>query len=347
MALVCVGVSGGVDSAAVVMMLKEQGHEVVGLHFTVDGSFCEEKITQLSESLNIKIVHKDISSHFKQKIITPFIQTYMQGGAPSPCVECNSSVKWQVIIDYAQTIGAQKWATGHYVQTIEHNGLIYIAKGKDPLKDQSYYLWKLSQEVLRGMVVPLGDKTKQQIKEYVASKGYTTIASQKESMGLCFLNKGGYKELLRKEVDGIETLNGGDIVTLDGEKVGTHEGYPFYTIAQKKGLDIDKGLSVVDIDVDNNRLIVGDVAQLYISSFTIYNHQFTDINEVLTCTNMEVKVRGVGRNPDGYCTIKIIDNNLIKVELTSGKAWAVTKSQPVVFYIGERVVGGGYACGDA
>ncbi len=345
MAVVCVGVSGGVDSAAVVMMLKEQGDEVVGLHFTVDGSYCEEEISELSKSLGIEIVHKDISIYFKEKIIRPFVETYMQGGAPSPCVECNSTVKWQVLMDHARSIGAHKWATGHYVQSTEHKGYIYITKGNDPLKDQSYYLWKLNQEVLRGMVVPLGGKTKEQIKEYVSSKGYTSMATKKESMGLCFLGKGGYRELLRQEVSDIDRLSGGDIITIDGTKVGNHEGYPFYTIAQKKGLDIPKGLSVVDIDIDKNLLIVGDVSQLYTSAFTIYNYQFTDITDVLQSNNIEVKVRGIGRNPEGYCNLNIIDDTHLKVELIVGKAWAVTKSQPVVFYIGDRVVGGGYACG--
>lgn len=345
MALVCVGVSGGVDSAAVVMMLKEQGDEVVGLHFTVGGEYCEEEMAELSKSLGIEIVHKDISVYFREKIIIPFVDTYMHGGVPSPCVECNSTVKWKVLKDHAKSIGAQRWATGHYVQSVEHNGLIYIVKGRDPLKDQSYYLWKLDQEILRGMITPLGDKTKDMIKEYVTSRGYSSIAKKRESMGLCFLDKGGYRELLRREVEGIDNLMGGDIITSDGIKVGHHEGYPFYTIAQKKGLDIPKGLSVIDIDMASNRLTVGDVSQLYTSSFTIYDYRFTDINEALTHKNIEVKVRGVGRNPEGYCNLYVIDNKSLKVQLTSGKAWAVTRSQPVVFYIGNRVIGGGYACG--
>ncbi len=343
MSLVCVGVSGGVDSAAVVMMLKEQGHEVVGLHFSTTGCCDKSYLDALSESLGIDIVYRDISSRFKREIIEPFISTYMSGGVPSPCVECNNSIKWELLKECAAELGAHYWATGHYVQKQEHNNLLYIIKGRDELKDQSYYLWKLSQETLRGMLTPLGALTKSEVKEYVESKGFHSISRQKESMGLCFLDKGGYQELLRKHVSGIDRLKGGEIVLRSGDVVGHHEGYPFYTIAQKKGLSIAKGLSVVEVDAKRNRLVVGDVASLYVDRFFIHNFQFVDSSEPFTAENLKVVVRGVGRNPQGYCSLlHTSEQGVLEVVLSSDKAWAVTAEQPVVFYIDDRVVGGGY-----
>ncbi|MFI3321660.1 MAG: tRNA 2-thiouridine(34) synthase MnmA [Rikenellaceae bacterium] len=342
---ISVGVSGGVDSAATVLMLKELGYEVYGVRFAVNQTDYRNNLldnSNLSERLDIEINEVDITQTFEKKIITPFIDSYLSGRTPSPCVECNCSIKWDVIEQNGAKIGAQNWATGHYARVVEHNGLYYVAKGVDPVKDQSYYLWQLSQSTLKGAIMVLGDKRKEQIKEFMFKKGYRELSSKKESMGVCFLGRGGYKELLKSRVDNIERLEGGEIVDRDGRVVGRHDGYPFYTLAQRKGLGLVRPNCVVAVDSERNRLIVGDENELYCSTFRVKNYKFVCLDEVMDSKRLEVKVRGVGWNPEGYCKVDIVDGNSLIVNLLSSRAWAVSSGQPVVFYIDDRVVGGGY-----
>lgn len=342
MSLVSVGVSGGVDSAATVLMLKNRGFNVKGVHFSVFSEKNSDYLERLSECLDIDIVDRDVSELFDRTIINPFVDGYLCGATPSPCVECNPTIKWRVVRGFGEQIGASYWATGHYARVVKHNGLFYVARGVDPLKDQSYYLWKLDQSTLKGAIMPLGDNLKVEVKKFMSHSGLDALSCQKESMGVCFLGRGGYKELLRGRVTDIDRLCDGEIIDRGGRVVGSHEGYPFYTIAQYKGLNLDKGLCVVEIDPKNNRLIVGDQNELYTDNFAVENYNFVSIDEAKYSANIEVKVRGIGRNPNGYCKIQIIDGSNLRVELLSDKAWAVAKGQPVVFYIDQRVVGGGY-----
>lgn len=342
MSLVSVGVSGGVDSAATVLMLKNRGFNVKGVHFSVFDGERVDYIEKLSESLEIDIVDINVSELFDRNIITPFVNGYMDGSTPSPCVECNPAIKWNAVRGFGEKIGALNWATGHYARVVERDGFYYVSKGIDPLKDQSYYLWKLDQTTLAGAIMPLGESSKSDIKKYMNDKGFHILSGQKESMGVCFLGGGGYKKLLRDRVESIDRLRGGDIVDRRGEKVGSHDGYPFYTIAQYRGLNIEKGLCVVEIDAQNNRLIIGDEKELYIDQFLVENYSFVNHDEIVNTHTLEIKVRGIGRNPNGYCKVDFLGNNILNVKILTDNAWAIAKGQPVVFYIGERVVGGGY-----
>ncbi|MEG1635683.1 MAG: tRNA 2-thiouridine(34) synthase MnmA [Rikenellaceae bacterium] len=342
MPLVSVGVSGGVDSAATVLMLKNQGFSVKGVHFSVLSENNSDYISKLSESLEIDIIECNVSKIFDKNIVTPFISDYMSGRTPSPCVECNPMIKWSVVRSCAEQIGASVWATGHYARVVKQNGFYYVARGADILKDQSYYLWKLDQQTLAGALMPLGSYSKVEIKKYMENKGFMALSHQKESMGVCFLGPGGYKELLRERVPDIHNLCGGEIVDRTGKVVGTHDGYPFYTIAQHRRLGIDKGLCVVEIDKANNRLVIGDENELYVDNFFVENYQFINRDEIAESGVLEVKVRGVGRNPVGYCKVDFVDDKLLRVSLLTSSAWAIANGQPAVFYIKERVVGGGY-----
>lgn len=339
---VLLGVSGGIDSAVASFMLRRKGYRVIGLHLVMtDKEYisAEQHSAEISALLSIDVHIYDARNTFKNKILDPFIESYLSGETPSPCTWCNNHIKWKILKEMASEYGCTGWATGHYCSSTEHEGRLYIKKGIDPLKDQSYYLWALGQETLKGAIMPLGGYTKEQIKEIASSElGLESIAKKRESMGLCFLGGRGYGELIESHYSDGE----GDIVDKNGNIVGQHKGYPFYTLAQKKGLEIPSGMCITSIDHRRNQLIIGEATELYQSSFRVKDWSVVSRDELLGSDNVEVKVRGIGRNPEGYCNISLTEDGDLVVA-TETPAWAIAAGQPVVFYIGDRVIGGGYA----
>ncbi len=336
---ILVGISGGIDSAASVLLLKEQGYRVTGLYIQMHSPLDNHR--ELEQSLGITILIHDASELFQREIINKFVGAYMKGETPSPCVECNDKIKWREIYSVATAKGFTRWATGHYCRKVQLNGKYYISRGKDSTKDQSYYLWRLGQTILKGAVFPLGDYTKAEVYQLMGEKGYDSLVERAQSMGVCFLKGENYNNFIKNRVQGIEYLEGGEVINTQGEVIAHHRGYPFYTIAQKRGLDIDNGLCVIDIDVKNNRLIVGNKESLYQKELNLRDCQFVCEQEIKRRDDIVTIVRGIGLNPQGGSQIKIEENRGAKV-LLEGEAWAVTLGQPVVFYIDQRVVGGGY-----
>lgn len=335
---VFIGISGGIDSAASVLILKNRGYSVTGVYLKTCPQ--SEDIKSLERLLKVDIIEKDIQSEFQNQIVQPFIEDYINGLTPSPCTECNPKIKWKYIQQTAIEHSADLWATGHYCNIEKVNDIYYISKGLDSKKDQSYYLWQLNQETLQGAMFPLGNLTKEQVYQMMKEQGYIGLVEKAQSMGVCFLKKKNYKELLLEMRPELKNLNGGDIIDSKGNFISKHCGYPFYTIAQKKGLDIPKGYCITEIDSQRNLITIGDKHSLYSKEVTIINWQLNCIEEVLQCDKLEAKVRGIGINPKGFCKIEILDTKL-KVTFDN-PAWAVAKGQPIVFYIKNRLVGGGY-----
>lgn len=337
--------SGGVDSAASLLMLKEEGYNVTGVYLWLIGDEISpdtiSALNRLSSFTGVDIIIEDIRERFDSTIVKPFIKSYEIGETPSPCAICNPLIKWKTLIDIADRNGGGMVATGHYCRLVEHCGQHYLATGADPLKDQSYYMWLLSQDILSRAVFPLGDKTKSEVKEYMRERGWQEMANKRESMGVCFLQGLKCGEWLKKA--GVRVTNG-DIVNSEGAIIGTHDGYPFYTLAQKKRLNFfdssNNGSSIIDIDSTTNSIMVGDSQYLQSSIIYLRDFQFVSYQEAENSYFLEVKVRGIGVNPTGYCKISIEDD-LLCIKLLSDSAWAVTKGQPAVFYIGNRLVGGG------
>ena len=336
--IVFLGISGGIDSAASVLLLKQQGYVVVGVYLQMTSVV--PNIENLKESLDIDIIVKDVRSKFKSHILDNFMSGYLKGQTPSPCVECNYLVKWRVLREVALANNSQYWATGHYCRTELQNDKYYIRKGVDSLKDQSYYLWKLDQDILKGALFPLGEYTKEAIYEMMSKRGYEVFVKKKQSMGICFLLGQKLGEFLTENISS-DFIKPGKIVDTQGVQVGTHRGYPLYTIAQKKGMGLQKGDCVIDIVPSQNQLVVGSRELLYKSEIEIIDYNFVDTEEVISSKILKMIVRGVGENPDGYVNLDFVSSTELIASLDS-PAWAVTSGQPVVFYIDDRVVGGGY-----
>lgn len=234
------------------------------------------------------------------------------------------------------------------MRKVEINDKYYIHRGVDSVKDQSYFLWGLKQDVLEKIIFPLGGYKKQEVRDLLTSEGFDLIAQRRESMSLCFMQGGGYREYVSKNI----ALKYGDVVDKAGNIVGRHEGCQLYTIGQKRGFEIfntqsyqinDQSYEISAVDVKLNRLIVTQSkADLYVVSFNVGNYSIVDHNEFYNTQELSVVVRGLGRNPKGFCSVKK-ETNTIKVTLTD-PAWALAKGQSAVFYIGGRVVGGGEIC---
>ena len=237
---VLVGMSGGIDSTATCLMLQEQGYELVGLTMWVWG---DEPIEarQLAERMGIEHHIVDEREAFKQTIVQNFIDEYRAGRTPNPCVLCNPMHKFAQLIRWADRLGCAQIATGHYSRLVEVDGITYIEAGDDAKKDQSYFLWKLGQDVLKRCIFPLGNYTKTQVRDYLRQRGYAVKADEGESMEVCFI-KGDYRDFLREHSPEIDKEIGpGMFVNSEGVKLGEHKGYPYYTIGQRKGLGISLG----------------------------------------------------------------------------------------------------------
>lgn len=338
-----VGVSGGIDSAASIVMLKERGFEVTGVYLFMRGECVEETVLKqlddISKKTGVEILIHDVREKFQTCVVNPFVNGYLAGETPSPCADCNPKIKWSALLEVADKHGGGMVATGHYCRVVEHNGYYYLSKGCDALKDQSYYMWQLPQSVLSRAVFPLGEMTKNDVRDFMQQHDWEVMVKKRESMGVCFLEGEKYAQWLEKFIN----LPEGEVVNGKGEVIGTHRGYPFYTLAQKKGFTLfnaERGLAVVGIDSGMNRLIVGDSKSLQSNVLYIKKWQFVSLDELFNESRLEVKVRGVGENPCGYCKVEP-EEELMKITLCDDTAWAVTKGQPVVFYVNERLIGGG------
>ena len=272
---VLVGMSGGIDSTAVCCMLLEQGYRVEGLTFVTcdSGLGAVDAAAALAARLGIKHHVADVRDEFRQLVVQPFIDSYLAGYTPNPCVNCNPLVKFRLLEEWADKLGCTYIATGHYVKTeksdVQCGGedgdvRYHIVTGDDHRKDQSYFLWRLTQQQLSRVIFPLGGWEKPRVVEYLKERGFQCVADGGESMEVCFIT-GDYRDFLRKNVPGIdERYNGGSFVDCGGRVLGKHSGFPFYTIGQRKGLGIALGhpAYVLKINAAKNTVMLGSEEQL-------------------------------------------------------------------------------------
>ena len=350
---VLVGMSGGVDSSAACLMLMEQGYEPVGVtmrtwdnpsSFSTVGQSEPDYILEaraLAEKLGFEHHVADEREEFRRVIVQNFIDEYMQGRTPNPCVMCNPLFKFRVLTEWADKLGCKYIATGHYSRLDEVDGHTYISVGNDERKDQSYFLWRLEEKVLSRCIFPLGNFTKLQVREYLKEKGFEAKSSEGESMEVCFV-EGDYRDFLRKEVPEIDTLIGkGKFVDTEGHTLGTHRGFPYYTIGQRKGLEIALGKPayVVKLNPKKNTVMLGDAEDLKAT------HMITEqplwINPSEPFDNPQLTVRIRYRSKPIPCSIKQLEDGRLLVRFLAETS-SVTPGQSAVFYIGDRVVGGAF-----
>ncbi len=356
---VLVAMSGGVDSSVTAVMLKEQGYEVIGItmktwdYSSSGGNSNKETGCCTLESMNdarqvayrygFKHFIVDIRDEFGDWVIERFVEEYMNGRTPNPCVLCNTHIKWTAMLRRAKNLGCDYIATGHYAQVREENGRYIISRGKDRNKDQSYALWGVSQENLKHTIFPLGGYEKSEIRQLATDLGLYNVANKKDSYEICFVPDNDYRRFLRDRVDGLEDqVDGGNFVDKHGNILGKHKGYPFYTIGQRRGLHLSMGkpVYVTHIDPETNTITVGDVEDL--------NHTFCTARQL----NMvkydrvpeeDMHVEGAIRYNDdgkpGFLTQTGDDE--IQIRFPEGRN-AITPGQALVCYEGDDVIAGGW-----
>ena len=326
---VILGFSGGIDSQTAAQILKDMGYRVVLVTIdTIGDDATLRKAKAAAEQLGCEWVVIDKRELFQSSIIDYFCLEYSQGRTPAPCTRCNTLVKWQTLEEVADAMGVYHIATGHYFNIEQHADKYYVAKGADNTKDQSYYLWGLKQDTLQRALTPMGSIIKSDVKQNFADKS--------ESMGICFLRGMHYAEYIK--ANGV-AMHRGDIVNANGVIVGQHCGIANYTIGQRRGEGIPEGQRVITIDASTNRLVVGNSGQLYKHKLYMVDCNIVDTNEVCTATDVTVKIRGIGINPNCYATISPNEQGYT-IQL-SDPAWAPAKGQPVVLYRNNLVIGGG------
>ena len=337
---VLVGMSGGIDSTATCLMLKDKGYDIVGVTMWVWGDEPTDAAL-LAERLGIEHHIADEREAFRGSIVQNFIDEYKHGRTPNPCVMCNPLFKFRILTEWADKLDCAWIATGHYSRLEQRNGNRYIVAGDDDKKDQSYFLWKLEQNVLNRCIFPLGEFTKPKVREYLREKGLVTKASEGESMEVCFI-KGDYRDFLRElspEID--QEIGKGWFVNHNGVKLGEHKGFPFYTIGQRKGLEIALGKPayVLKINPDKNTVMLGDADALKTRYMVTEEVATPDLEQLLGCKELTVRIRY--RSKPIPCRVKLLESGGMLVEFKE-EASAIAPGQSAVFYHHRTVIGGAF-----
>lgn len=342
---VLVGMSGGIDSTAVCSMLLEQGYKVEGLTFVTcdSGLRAAEDAAALAATLGIPHHIADVRSEFHKLVIEPFIDAYMNGRTPNPCVNCNPTVKFRLLEEWADKLGCNRIATGHYVKIAQESGndgnpRYYIVTGDDDRKDQSYFLWRLTQQQLSRVIFPLGGWEKSQVLEYLKEHNLQSAAKDGESMEVCFI-PGDYRDFLRTNIPDIDSrFNGGAFVDSEGRTLGKHCGHPFYTVGQRKGLGIALGYPayVLKINAAKNTVMLGREEQLLTQYMLIEQPLWVDRIPDNICVRIRYRSHPVG------CDTPVATGDGRWLVRLHSAVQAITPGQSAVFYDGSIVVGGAF-----
>ena len=350
---VVVAMSGGVDSSVVAALMKEEGYDVKGITLKLYDDTKQSKegrqccagqdimdAKRVSEKININHEILYYQKKFKSEVIDSFIDSYAAGETPIPCVQCNQTVKFRDLFKYAKDFKADALVTGHYVSRIQNNGHASMYRAKDINRDQSYFLFSTTQEQLDYLRFPLGEIDKSETRS-IAKKLNLNVADKPDSQDICFVPNGDYSSVIKKYRP--ESFQKGDIVDLNGDKIGEHHGIINYTIGQRKGIKIssEKPLYVININADENKVIVGNKENLEIKQIQLRELNILANKDEFN-KNINIKVRSTGR----LLKAKI---NLIKdyaqVDILD-KETGISPGQACVFYskdsFGDKVLGGGW-----
>jgi tRNA-specific 2-thiouridylase len=354
---VLVAMSGGVDSSVAAMMLHEEGYEVIGItmktwDYSTSGSSKKETGCCSLDSINdarILAVQKgfphlilDIRDEFGDYIIDNFVDEYLAGRTPNPCVLCNTHIKWEALLRRAKQLECEFIATGHYAQIRKENGRYIISKGLDENKDQSYVLWGLSQENLAKTLFPLGGFRKTEIREMAKNYGFEDLANKSESYEICFVPDNDYRAFLKHKVEGLEEkVDGGTFVDSTGKVLGKHKGYPFYTVGQRKGLELAFGEPrfVLEIQPETNTVVLGTKDELSKQQILVRGVNLIKYGELpedfVALTKIRYKDKGT------MSTLNMQANGEIFVDFFE-QVSGVAPGQSAVFYEGNDLIGGGF-----
>lgn len=349
--------SGGIDSTVTALMLHEQGYEVIGItmktwDYAASGgskketgccnldSFNDARMAAVERGFPHYIL--DIRDEFGSFVVENFVDEYLAGRTPNPCVLCNTHIKWRALLKRADALHCDYIATGHYGQVLQHsNGRYFIRKGVDETKDQSYVLWGLEQDLLSRTLLPLGTYRKTEIRQMAHDFGYPELAKKAESYEICFVPDNDYRGFLKRKVEGLEErVAGGYFINKEGKILGQHKGYPFYTIGQRKGLDIALGKPayVTAINPDTNTVVLGDETDLEAPEMQVSKINWLKYSGIPAEMEAITKIRY--KDKGSLSVLKPLVNSEVSVRFYAN-AKGIAPGQSAVFYEGDDVIGGG------
>lgn len=347
---VVVGISGGVDSSVAAYLLKQQGHEVIGLFMVnweeVDGTCTAETdyedVKRVCNKIGIPYYSVNYAKEYYDRVFKHFLEEYKRGRTPNPDVLCNREIKFGPFLEQARRLGADMIATGHYCKKIEKDGKYYLAKSHDLNKDQSYFLNQLSQSQLQSVLFPLAEIDKPEVRRIAAELALST-ATKKDSTGICFIGERNFKNFLKNYLPAMP----GDIVDLEGNKVGRHDGLMYYTLGQRRGLNIGgrKGGNgerwfVVKKDLDKNLLIVSQGEEDELFSDGLYASEMNWIPCLPDKKEFDCFAKFRYRQPDQAVKVTVLDDKHIKVDFAEPQR-AITPGQYAVLYDADGLCLGG------
>lgn len=348
--------SGGIDSTVSALMLHNQGYEVVGItmktwDYAASGGGKKEtgccNLDSFNDARQAAVEHGfphyvlDIREEFGGHVIENFVEEYMAGRTPNPCVLCNTHIKWSALLKRANALDCEFIATGHYAKVREENGRHVISKAKDLTKDQSYVLWGLGQDCLSRSIYPLGGYLKSEIRQIAYDMGYEELSKKAESYEICFVPDNDYRGFLKRNVPNLEEeVAGGDFVLTDGTKVGQHKGYPFYTIGQRRGLEIALGkpMFVTKIIPETNTVVLGEADELKQTEMDVKGINWIKYDG-LPKENIEA-VTKIRYKDQGSESLLTSTNEGVHVHFDHA-VHSIAPGQSAVFYEGDDVIGGG------
>ena len=353
---ILVAMSGGIDSSVAAMMLHEEGYEVIGLtmktwDYAASGGAKKETGCCSLDSINdarMVAVTKgfphyilDIRDEFGNYVIDNFIDEYMAGRTPNPCVLCNTHIKWEALLKRADMLDCEFIATGHYASVREENNRFVISKGTDENKDQSYVLWGLTQDCLSRTKFPLGKFRKTEIRDMAMTMGFEELTKKSESYEICFVPDNDYRAFLKNHVPNLEEkVDGGNFITREGKILGKHKGYPFYTIGQRKGLEIALGepMYVTGIEPKTNTVTLGPFEELDRQEMFVRNPNLIKYPTIDAGMESLTKIRY--KDPGSLSTLSQVGDQIQVVFHKPVKA--VAAGQSAVFYEENDLLGGGF-----
>jgi tRNA-specific 2-thiouridylase len=364
---IAVAMSGGVDSSAAAAILQEAGHELIGftmqlwnqrrgLSVDSDGEPLPSRCCSLDDVYDARRVAEDLGfpfyvlnleSDFERDVVAPFVTSYLEGETPIPCVACNSRLKFASLDRLAQSLGCDKVATGHYARVrFDEEGQRYrLLRGNDERKDQTYFLWELTQTQLSHALFPLGEMSKAEVRAAARRHGLATVAEKAESQEICFVPDGDYAGFIDRylEAEGKQDLapGRGEIVSTSGEVLGEHAGVHRYTVGQRRGIGIARSLPlyVVRVEAEENRVVVGEADELLGRELIAAGVNWIAFDAPGAEVRAEVRVRY--RHRPAPATITAVGEGRVKITFDEAQR-AITPGQATVFYRGDEVLGGGW-----
>lgn len=348
---VVIGMSGGVDSSVAAYLLKKQGYDVIGVTMQIwqedkefeerEGGCCSlsavDDARRVANKLGIPFYVLNFRESFKKNVIDYFIDEYVNGRTPNPCIACNKHLKFDELLRKAQGIGAEYVATGHYAKIEERDGRNLLIRSDDSRKDQTYALYNMTQYQLAHTLMPCGEYTKDKIREIAKEIGLD-VHNKKDSEEICFIPDNNHGKYIKEALPGKIRL--GNFVDKNGNVLGRHKGIVYYTIGQRKGLGLAMGrpVFVTDINPLTNEVIIGPEEDIFKTDLVCKDVNFIAIDRLENDMKVEAKIRYSAKPAEAL--ISVMDNGRVKVSFKD-KQRAITKGQSVVFYSNDIVVGGG------